>query len=101
MKNYIDYNTFESNVKNLGLTITKLDVNYNFADCRCWSAIINPSSDNILVTFVVNREKYGTYFFDILTHDRTSTNVYVDDIYDILETLTGQTQINIELENFQ
>jgi hypothetical protein len=99
MRHYIDYNTFESHVKNLGMTVLKLDVAYNHGDCRCWSALINPSTDNIIVTFVVNREKYGSYYFDMLTQDRTATNIFVADIYDILSDITGQTQVNIDLED--
>jgi hypothetical protein len=68
------------------------------ADCRCWTAVINPESDNILVTFVVNRLKHGSYYFDIITQDRTSLDVYAADIYDILSDLTGRTHVTLELE---
>ncbi len=98
MKNYIDYNTFESHVKDLGCSVIKLDIVYNISDCRCWTAVVNPGLDNILVTFVVNRLKYGSYYFDIITQDRTSFDVYADDIYDILSNLTGKTPVLIELE---
>lgn len=100
MRNYIDYNTFESHVKNLDANCFKLDINYNMADHRCWSAVVNPGQENIIVTFTMNKDRYGTYFFDIITQDRTSMDVYAVDIYDILGDLLHKNPVAAEF-NFE
>lgn len=97
MRNYIDYNTFESHVKNLGADVTKLDVIYNMADHRCWTALINPLKENILVTFTMNKDRFGTYLFDIITQDRTSLDVFAVDIYDILGDMLHKNTVTLDL----
>ena len=101
MKKYIDYPTFESNIKAFGATSAKLDVIYNHSDHRCWSAVVDPGKSNIIVTFTLNKGDHGTYYFDIITQDRTSMDIYVDDIYDIISDLVGHQPIQLDELNLQ
>lgn len=99
MKNYIDYTTFESAIKNLGLSCTKLDIIYNVSDHRCWTAIINPGQNNILVTFSINKHKLGDHYFDIITDNRTAMDVWTDDIYDIIADITNTREVLLDFNN--
>jgi hypothetical protein len=99
MRNYIDYNTFESHVKNLGYQVFKLDVNYNQADHRCWTAVINPGAENFLVTFTINKGNFGAHYFDLVTQDRTIMDIYTSDIYDIITDLLGKTPVVLTLDD--
>lgn len=85
--NYIDYQTFAGRIKKSDLDIYKLDTSYPTADTRCWTALINQGTDNILVTFNVNRYQPGNQYFDILSKDKVITDIYVDDIYDTIDLL--------------
>ncbi len=61
----MDYPTFNNNISKTPNKITKLDLSYNHSDGRCWTALINPESQNIVVTYVVNRYEIGHQCFDI------------------------------------
>lgn len=84
----MDYHTFVGKVKNANCSVTKLDLVYNQADCRCWSAIVNQGKENIIVTFNVNRSELGSKEFDILSSNRILTDVEPEDICDIIEYMT-------------
>jgi hypothetical protein len=84
---YIDYNTFASKLRSEDLTVQKLDVSYSMADTRCWTALINPETHNLIVTFVVNRHQIGNHYFDILSSKRILTDIYTNDIYEAIDAL--------------
>ena len=84
---YIDYKTFASRMKKNDIRVFKLDTTYAMADTRCWTALINEGTDNILVTFNVNRYAIGNQYFDIMSSKKIITDVYVDDIYDTIDLL--------------
>lgn len=95
----MDYNTFAGTVKKSDCTVTKLDIGYNQIDCRCWSALINQGTDNIIVTHSVNRSEYGTQCFDIFTSTKIITDVEAEDISETVDLLISkQTTLNIEPE---
>lgn len=99
MRQYIDYHSFETEIKNLGFEITKLDINYNQSDHRCWSAIINPSKDNLIATFTINKYQYGSHYFDLITQNRTVMDIFTSDIYDIITDMIGKTPVVISFES--
>lgn len=86
--NYIDYQSFASRIRSNGSSVTKLDFSYSIADTRCWSAIVNQGTDNIIVNFVTNRYQLGNQYFDILTSNKVITDIYTDDIYDVITSIT-------------
>lgn len=88
--NYVDFQTFASRLRSNGLKVLQLDYTYSFADVRCWSALINQGDDNIIVHFVVNRYNIGNKYFDVITENKVYTDVYVDDIYDLITNLTKE-----------
>lgn len=97
--NYIDYNTFASRARKNDLHVTKLDISYPIADTRCWTAIINQGTDNVLVTLNVNRYQFGNQYFDILSSSKTITDVYVEDVYETLELLLNVKPETIYFNN--
>jgi hypothetical protein len=86
---YIDYQTFASTLKNTGFTVAKLDIIYNISDHRSWTAVVNPDSHNILVTYTINKNGVGNRYFDIIANNKVLLDVYVEDIYQVIENLTG------------
>jgi hypothetical protein len=89
---FIDYTTFAGKLQKNDLDVFKIDIAYPLADSRCWSALINRNTDNIVVTFSVNRQQYGDKSFDIFYDNKILTDIAVDDIYDTIDLLT-RTQI--------
>jgi len=87
---YLDYPTFAGKIEQFECEIYKLDVIYNHADHRCWTAIINPKKDNIIVTYGINKYGPGTRYFDILASEKTMIDVYQDDVYSIIESMLGK-----------
>lgn len=93
----MDYNTFAGKVKSSDCSVTKLDLVYNQADCRCWSALINQGKDNIVVTHVINRFDYGSQLFDIFTPNKVLTDVETEDVFDTIELLVNKLVISEEI----
>lgn len=83
----MEYTKFADNIKKLDCTVSKLDISYNQADSRCWSAIINGLSDNIIVTHHINKHDYGTQLFDIFSSKKIMTDVETEDLYDTIDLL--------------
>lgn len=91
---YVDFPSFSGKLRKQECVVQKLDLSFNQADTRCWSALINPGSDNIIVTFNVNRYNVGNKYFDIMSSERIISDVYVDDIYETLEMLLNKVAAN-------
>lgn len=88
----VDYASFTQNLAKFDNQTFKLDVFYNKADSRCWSAVINQKGDNVIVTYHVNKDQYGDHSFDILSSEKTLIGIEPEYIYDILdEILTKKT----------
>ena len=83
----IDYATFNSKITNYGCICEKLDIMFNVADHRCWSAVVNPNGENIIVTFHINKHQLGEKYFDVLTQNYVYEDIYTDSIYDLIESL--------------
>lgn len=94
----MDYPTFFNNIKKTPNSINKLDLSYNHGDCRCWSAVINPESQNVIVTYVINRYEIGFQCFDILASGHILTDVPVEDIYDVIDVVTHNRPVLLESE---
>jgi hypothetical protein len=91
----MDYNTFAGKIKSADCSVSKLDIVYNYTDCRCWSAIVNQGSDNIVVTYNVNRSELGSQAFDIFSSTRILTDVEPEDIYSTIEYIRSKPNISI------
>ena len=86
-KEKIDYADFSKNLAKNETSTFKLDIYYNKADSRCWTALVNQGVDNIIVTYHTNKEFLGDSSFDILSSDRIFSGVDPEHIYDILDEL--------------
>lgn len=86
---YIDYQAFSSILKDNGCTVSKLDIIYNISDHRSWTAVVNSGTDNIIVTYTINKNGIGNRYFDVITDKKVLTDIYVEDIYQVIEKLTG------------
>ncbi|HRO65918.1 MAG TPA: hypothetical protein PKU78_06850 [Candidatus Dojkabacteria bacterium] len=91
MSRIVDYNWFVTQAKKHELDIVKLDVIYPMTDTRCWSAVINPNRDNVIVTFNINRYNVGNGYFDILSSSKNIVNVYISDIFETIETVLSDS----------
>ena len=96
---YLDYPTFLGKVRQYECQVQKLDLVYHQSDHRCWSAVINPGKENIIVTYGINKYGPGTRFFDVVTSDRVHTDVYQEDVYPMLETLLGKGIVTTYFES--
>lgn len=88
----MEYLKFADNVKKIDCSVLKLDVAYNHADSRCWSALLNQGKDNIVITHHLNKNDYGEQLFDILSSDKIITDVELEDLYDTLDLLIKRDQ---------
>jgi hypothetical protein len=92
----MDYNNFAGRLKNTNLTVQRMNISYPQIDTRCWTAIINKGTDNIFVTYNVNRNDIGTQYFDILSSDKTLANVEYEDIFDTIDLITTKNPLLID-----
>lgn len=92
----MEYNTFAGNVRKSNCTVVKLDVAYNHSDSRCWSAIVNQGTDNIIVTHSINRAEYGAHVFDIFTATKVITDIEVEDVYEAIDLIVNRSSFVIE-----
>lgn len=91
LQTVMDYASFQTKIGKYNLPIVKLDIVYNRADCRCWSAIVDNNDSNIIVTYHVNKQEFGTSGFDILSSDKIILDVSEDDVFDLIEDLTAKS----------
>jgi hypothetical protein len=83
------YEEFSKRLKEMtGLQSLKLDIVYHESDSRCWTALIGEGTNNILVTFHINRGDFGDKNFDILASRRQLIEVPVSEIFELLSTLS-------------
>jgi hypothetical protein len=94
----MDYNTFVGKLKKYNCSVVKSDILYNQTDCRCWTAIINQKTDNIIVTYNINRSDLGSQHFDIISSNKISTDVEIDEVYDFIDVLINKTVLSEEPE---
>jgi len=87
---YLDYPTFLGKIKHYECNVQKLDIIYHPSDHRCWTALINPEKENIIITYGINKYGPGSRYFDILTSTKTMLDVYQEDVYPIIENLLGK-----------
>lgn len=92
----MDYNTFVNNIQKSSFTVRKLDFAFNQADTRCWSVLLNPDTNRIIVTYNVNRYELGTQYFDIFYSEGILEDVEVEDIYDTLEVINNKYPTIVE-----
>jgi hypothetical protein len=92
----MDYNTFAGRLKNTNLTVTRQNISYNQADTRCWTAIVNKGTDNIIVTYNVNRYEQGTQYFDIVSSSKILTDVEPDEILDTIELIVSKSPLLVD-----
>lgn len=88
----MEYTKFEDNIKKLDCTITKLDISFNLLDTRCWCALINQNTDNIIVTHHLNKHEYGTSLFDVFSTNKIITDIENEYIYDTVELLLNKKE---------
>ena len=83
----MDYPTFKELIERSDITVSKLDIPYSILDGRCWTAIVNPSSDNIIVNYVVNRYEIKDQCFDVFSSKHNLIDVSIDSIVNTIESL--------------
>lgn len=88
----MEYSKFADNIKKLDCTVTKLEISYNQSDSRCWSALVNQNTDNIVITHHLNKHEYGTQLFDIFCSNKIITDVETEDLYDTVELLISKPE---------
>lgn len=85
------YPTFAVKIQELGYSAHKLSIVYPIADPRCWTALINPGNENLLVTYFINRDDLEHSSFDIMTSndmDRESySDIPEDDILSFIDNI--------------
>lgn len=93
-KNYtpsLAYEDFVRNLANVNAKPFKLDIYYNRGDSRCWSALLNQGTDNVIVTYQINKDYLGHQCIDILSSDRTMVGIEPEYVYDILDEILTST----------
>ncbi len=87
----IDYATFEAKIEKYDHVCRKLEISFNKADSRCWTAIINPNKENIYVTCHANKWEYGDRLFDILASGKIVLDVDPEDVYQTIDLIINKT----------
>jgi hypothetical protein len=92
MPDLIDYATFSDNLAKFETKTFKLDIYYPKGDSRTWTALLNAGTDNVLVTYHLNKNYYGSHSFDVIASDSNFVDVDPEYIYDTLDgVLTHQS----------
>jgi hypothetical protein len=91
MSEIIEFPIFQGRVEKYNCKCEKLEIYYNKADTRYWTAILNKGKDNIFITHCVNKSELGDNCFDIVCSGKVTLNVEPEDIYETVETLVGKT----------
>lgn len=86
----IEFSTFAENIKKYHLECYKLDIVYHVSDSRCWSALVDPKGENLIVTFHVNKYQLGDRYFDILSSNKAAADILIEDIYDSIDLLINK-----------
>ncbi len=84
----LEYSDFIKNLAKYNTEAFKLDIWYTRADSRCWSVVINPGLDNIIVTYHINRRHLHDESFDILSSDKIYHDVEPESVFDVIDLLT-------------
>jgi hypothetical protein len=87
----MEYKSFAETVIKYDCVVTKLEISYIHADPRCWSALVNQGSDNILVTHNINRSSHGEQLFDVFSSTKILTDIEPYDVYDVIELMIKRT----------
>jgi hypothetical protein len=87
----LSYEDFVRNLANVSARPQKLDIYYNKVDSRCWSALLNQGTDNVIVTFHLNKDHLGHQCIDIMSSSRTMIGIEPEYVYDIIDELLTQT----------
>ena len=88
----MDYNTFAGRLKNTDFSVIRQNISYNHSDTRCWTAIVNKDTDNIIVTYNANRYDLGTQYFDIFSSNKILADVEVEDVFDVIEQIVSRSK---------
>ena len=92
----LNYTNFAIDIKKYHMECSKLDIIHNISDARCWTAIVNPGKDNIIVSFLANKLEVGDRTFDLQASNLIISDILPEDIYDVLSRLT-QTNTDREI----
>lgn len=92
----MDFNNFAGRLKNTNYLVNRQNISYNHSDTRCWTAIVNQGTDNIIVTYNVNRYDLGTQYFDIFSSNKILTDVEVDDVFDVIEQIVTRSKTLVD-----
>lgn len=90
MNEIIDYGIFQGKIEKYECKCEKLNIFYNKADIRCWTAIINPTTDCIFVTYHINKNEYGDSGFDIISSGKSVFNIDSEIIYQTIEIMLNK-----------
>ena len=85
MPELIDFVTFANNLAKFETKIFKMDIFYPKGDSRTWTALLNQGTDNVLVTYHINKNFHGDHTFDIVASDSTFVDVDPEYVYDTLD----------------
>jgi hypothetical protein len=87
MSNLVDYSIFQGKIEKYECKCYKLDIFFNKGDSRCWTAVVNPNTDNVFVTHHINKSDLGEATFDVISSDKIITDVDPEDIYQTIELI--------------
>lgn len=94
-----EYPVFLTKIAKIDLKVQKLDIIYNKVDSRCWSAIVDPIDQNIIVTYHINKLEFGDRVYDIVTSTKSYIDIEEHQIYELLEDLTRKTQTIVYVDS--
>lgn len=80
---------FSKRMEDMELECVKLEMMFNEADSRLWTAVINPSSLSLIVVFHVNKEDYRHRSYDLHTPNRIITDLNLNNLFDKIYDLRG------------
>lgn len=85
MPDLLDFATFANNLAKFETKTYKMDIYYPKGDSRTWTALLNAGTDNVLVTYHINKNSYGEHSFDIVASDSIFVDVDPEYVYDTLD----------------
>ncbi len=89
--NTLSIEDFKKNLSNVDVKVVESGFYYNRADSRCWTLRLNPDTDNIWVTYHVNKEYLGDQSVDILSSEKTMIGIEPEYVYDIIDEIITKT----------
>ena len=90
----MDFLTFQQKVGKYEIQSQLLDIMYKHSDPRAWSAVVNPGTHNIVVTYFINRKDLGERNFDIISSRRNFYEVDTDDVFQTLDLIVNHDDKN-------